>query len=241
MSGVLYAPKQRSPLWAKPDESRTDFVSLKWTVPAAILLVGLAIFGISKIDSTLAIKVIDRQAMKAVHVSLPLPVQEEKKEEVKPQAPKPTPKPVEKHQKIKPITPKKIPAPESKQETASVPMDAPLIQSGTGPSIPAVVGEPQPPPQKNVAAGSVQKGVVPLKKVNPTYPPKALQEGITGSFIIHFLVSSDGTVTDCAIISGSPRNVFQKEIKRACTQWKFEANGVEWTAELPLDFVLKDQ
>jgi protein TonB len=95
---------------------------------------------------------------------------------------------------------------------------------------------PQPAQPKPV----VRKGAVPLHRVNPEFPRRALQDGIQGSVVAHLMVSRDGTVKEVKIISSEPRGVFDREVIRAMMQWKFTPDDNDYIVEAPIEFRLTD-
>jgi protein TonB len=93
-----------------------------------------------------------------------------------------------------------------------------------------------PPPPKPL----VRKGAVPLHRVTPEFPRRALQDGIQGSVVAHLMVARDGTVKEVKIISSEPRGVFDREVIRAMMQWKFTPDDNDYIVEAPIEFKLTD-
>jgi len=58
------------------------------------------------------------------------------------------------------------------------------------------------------------------KKVNPIYPPKALESGIEGEVILGVIVNKKGVVIHIKIFKGNP--VLAKSAMEAVKQWKFK-------------------
>ena len=83
----------------------------------------------------------------------------------------------------------------------------------------------------NSGAYSSSKALVPLKKVSPVYPRRALERGTQGYVIVSFTIERDGTVSDIKAIeskcknspSGSLNNcsVFNYSAKRAAEKLRF--------------------
>ncbi len=63
--------------------------------------------------------------------------------------------------------------------------------------------------------------VVPLNQVIPEYPRHALQRGIEGHVKLLFTITRDGRVENIRIAEARPRNVFEREARRAAARWRF--------------------
>lgn len=63
--------------------------------------------------------------------------------------------------------------------------------------------------------------VVPLNQVIPEYPRHALQRGIEGHVRLLFTITRDGRVENIRIAEARPRNVFEREARRAAARWRF--------------------
>lgn len=64
---------------------------------------------------------------------------------------------------------------------------------------------------------------LPITRVNPTYPRRALQRGIEGEVTAEFTVNREGSVLpdSLVIIKADPPGVFDKTVKRAIMRWRF--------------------
>lgn len=62
---------------------------------------------------------------------------------------------------------------------------------------------------------------VPLVRVNPDYPPRALARGIEGWVQVQFSVTATGTVREATVVASEPRNVFDQAALRAVTRWRY--------------------
>ena len=86
---------------------------------------------------------------------------------------------------------------------------------------------------------------VPLLRIDPRYPPKALREGKEGWVKLRFTIAADGTTKDIEVLDAKPRRLFEAEAKRALARWKYQprlvdGRAVEQAGELvQLDFVLE--
>jgi len=78
---------------------------------------------------------------------------------------------------------------------------------------------------KNVAIS----GIMPLVKVNPIYPNRAVSHGIEGWVRIEFTIQADGSVANAVIVQSMPEAVFDDAALAAINQWQFKpkvVNGV---------------
>jgi protein TonB len=112
---------------------------------------------------------------------------------------------------------------------------APTIttQSVTPPPVAA------PPPPAPVQASPVRKEFKPLSRVNPAFPRQALQQGITGRVVAWVYVAPNGSVSNVEIKSSSNR-LFDREVVRALSQWRFNPEPVGFIGEYEIVFNLTD-
>jgi len=91
---------------------------------------------------------------------------------------------------------------------------------------------------------SADGDAVPLVRVPPQYPERALQRGIEGRVLIEFTISKTGAVKDPKVIAYEPSTIFNKAALKAVSQWKYNPkieNGkpVEQTGiRIAIPFVL---
>lgn len=64
--------------------------------------------------------------------------------------------------------------------------------------------------------------VVPLVRVPPRYPARALARGIQGRVLVEFTVDPAGRVRDAQVIAAEPENVFEEAALEAVRQWRYE-------------------
>jgi protein TonB len=121
-------------------------------------------------------------------------------------------------------------------------IQVPVIQ--TAPAItvvqttpPAVVAPPTPPAPAQ--ASPVRKEFKPLQRVNPAFPRQALQQGLTGRVIAWVHVAPNGSVTNVEIKQSSNR-LFDREVVRALSQWRFNPEPVGFIGEYEIVFNLTD-
>lgn len=173
-------------------------------------------------------------ARKVVEV-IKAPIETKIIEEIKkppPDAPPPPPP------KLAPPPPPFIPAPEI---NIVAPQMAPTITVAPAEKPPPVVAPPAPPVVAPPAPPqpAVRKEYKASYRVEPTYPRQAIQSGVTGKVIAWVRVSPGGAVTEVTIRESSNR-IFDREVIRALSQWKFNPEPVGFIGEYEIVFNLKD-
>ncbi len=68
---------------------------------------------------------------------------------------------------------------------------------------------------------------IPMVVIQPTYPRKALMEGIEGFVRLKFTIMPDGSPKDVVIVEAKPRRIFEREALRAVYKWKFKPRVVD--------------
>lgn len=68
---------------------------------------------------------------------------------------------------------------------------------------------------------SADGDAVPMVRVPPQYPEKALQKGIEGRVLVEFTISKSGSVKDPKVIAYEPSTIFNKAAIKAVSQWKY--------------------
>ena len=119
-------------------------------------------------------------------------------------------------------------------------IQVPVIQ--TAPAITVVQTTPPPvaaPVAPPVQAAPVRKEFKPLQRVNPAFPRQALQQGLTGRVIAWVHVAPNGSVTNVEIKQSSNR-LFDREVVRALSQWRFNPEPVGFIGEYEIVFNLTD-
>ena len=95
---------------------------------------------------------------------------------------------------------------------------------------PTVVAPPQPVVRKEYKASY---------RVEPTFPRDAIRRGINGRVVAWVHVAPAGNVTNVEIRSSTNR-IFDREVIRALSQWKFNPEPVGFIGEYEIVFNLKD-
>ena len=81
-----------------------------------------------------------------------------------------------------------------------------------------------------VKTGGSDRDVVPLVRIEPDYPPRALEKGIEGWVIVRFTITTIGTVKDAVVVEASPPKVFDDAAVKAVLRWKYNPKIEEGTA-----------
>jgi periplasmic protein TonB len=124
-----------------------------------------------------------------------------------------------------------VPTPPSEPVISAPTTTVPTEQHVIAPPVPA------PPPKP-----AIRKGITPLVKVEPIYPREAIRAGIAkGRVVARLFIDEKGLVSEVRIIESDPPGVFNKEVTRALSQWKFQAEGEKFVGEVELTFTLKDE
>lgn len=68
----------------------------------------------------------------------------------------------------------------------------------------------------------VNQQVMPLYRVEPRYPAKALKRKIQGYVILKFNIDPTGKPVEIEVVEANPNRVFEREAKRALLKWKYQ-------------------
>ena len=71
-----------------------------------------------------------------------------------------------------------------------------------------------------MSAGS-DRDVIPLVRINPDYPPRALQRGLEGWVQVQFTITATGTVKDPVVVDAMPKNIFDDAALKAIARWRY--------------------
>jgi protein TonB len=72
----------------------------------------------------------------------------------------------------------------------------------------------------SMAAGS-DRDVIPLVRINPDYPPRALSRGIEGWVKVQFTITPTGTVKDPKVVDAMPKEMFDDAALKAIARWRY--------------------
>jgi len=87
--------------------------------------------------------------------------------------------------------------------------------------------------------------IIPIVRIEPTYPRDALLGGIEGWVRVRFTIMPDGSVMNPEVIDSNPRRVFNREALRAIRRWKFrprivDGQAVSREAEQTIEFNMNE-
>ncbi len=99
--------------------------------------------------------------------------------------------------------------------------------------------------QPGESAMQIAENPMPLSRVNPRYPRKALRRGLEGQVVLEFVVDANGDVVEDSIkiVSATPKGLFERTSIRALSRWRFQpkkqgGQGVPFRARQTLVFKL---
>jgi protein TonB len=72
----------------------------------------------------------------------------------------------------------------------------------------------------SMSAGS-DRDVIPLVRINPDYPPRALSRGLEGWVQVQFTITPTGTVTNAVVVNAEPKNIFDDAALKAIARWRY--------------------
>jgi len=87
---------------------------------------------------------------------------------------------------------------------------------------------------------------MPLYRVQPRYPTKALRANKEGYVVLSFDINESGRVTNIQVVQAEPKRLFDREAKRALKKWKYKPMLVNGQAvsqlgqKIRLDFQLEN-
>ena len=101
----------------------------------------------------------------------------------------------------------------------------------------AAVGHIAPPGIKakldlNIGAGlqATDGEYLPIVKVAPQYPRRALNRGIEGYVILEYTVTKSGTVKDPVVIESKPKGTFDKAAIKSALRYKYKPRVIDGKA-----------
>jgi protein TonB len=68
---------------------------------------------------------------------------------------------------------------------------------------------------------SADGDAVPMVRVPPQYPERAMQRGIEGRVLVEFTISKSGSVKNPKVIAYEPSKIFNSAALKAVSQWKY--------------------
>ena len=71
-----------------------------------------------------------------------------------------------------------------------------------------------------MCAGS-DRDVIPLVRIAPDYPPRALSRGLEGWVKVQFTITMTGTVKDPIVVDADPKNIFDDAALKSIARWRY--------------------
>jgi protein TonB len=172
-----------------------------------------------------------RKVVEVIKAPLETKIIEEIKKPPPDQPPPPPPK-------LAPPPPPFIPPPEINIEVPTVtppPTITTVTTTPPPPAPPPVVRTPAPAPKP-----VVRREYKAAFRVDPQFPREALRKGVGGRVVAHVVVAPSGSVTEVRIMQSNPPRLFDREVIRALSQWRFNPEPVGFIGEYEIVFNLKD-
>lgn len=72
----------------------------------------------------------------------------------------------------------------------------------------------------NLQAGS-DTDVIPLVRIAPEYPPRALRRGVEGWVQVQFTITATGAVKDAVVVQADPPGLFDEAALRSIARWRY--------------------
>lgn len=91
--------------------------------------------------------------------------------------------------------------------------------------------------------GEIDQSPSIVRRFPPRYPYRARRRGVTGTVVVRFLITCDGTVSSAKIMKAEPEGIFEDAVLACVRKWKFRpgrhrGKPVPTWAELPFRFKL---
>lgn len=93
----------------------------------------------------------------------------------------------------------------------------------------AAPGNMRPKLDLNIGAGlqAIDGEYLPIVKVAPQYPRRALSRGIEGYVIVEYTVTKLGTVKDPRVVEGKPQGTFDRAAIKSALRYKYKPRVVD--------------
>ena len=72
----------------------------------------------------------------------------------------------------------------------------------------------------SMSAGS-DRDVIPLERIAPDYPPRALSRGLEGWVKVQFTITPTGTVKDPKVVDSMPKEIFDDAALKSIARWRY--------------------
>ncbi len=135
-----------------------------------------------------------------------------------------------------PPPPPKTPPPPKLKVSADTPQESPMPMNMPNLGLSASIGGG--PFLGQMGSGGVgtpgpalfEGDIIPLQRIAPQCPRRALQDGLSGEVILEILVRADGSVESATVKSAKPRGIFDAAAISAAMRWKFKPQVVDGKA-----------
>jgi protein TonB len=67
----------------------------------------------------------------------------------------------------------------------------------------------------------IDRDVIPLVRIDPTYPQREQSRGVEGWVLVQFTVTATGVVRDAVVIESEPKSVFDAAALEAIGRWRY--------------------
>ena len=81
-----------------------------------------------------------------------------------------------------------------------------------------------------IGAGAGEGDYLPIVKVAPVYPQRAMSRGIEGWVLVEFTVTTSGTVKDARVVDADPPNIFNSAAVQAAEKFKYKPRVINGKA-----------
>ncbi|KPZ54071.1 MULTISPECIES: TonB family protein [unclassified Pseudoalteromonas] len=110
-----------------------------------------------------------------------------------------------------------------------------LLVAATMLSALAIAKQPQ-------AQGAKQDHISPIIRIEPRYPTKAAQQGISGSVVLKYDIAANGRTKNISVIQSKPSGIFDKSAKEALAKWEYKISEAGFNDVLvQLDFAINNK
>jgi len=72
-----------------------------------------------------------------------------------------------------------------------------------------------------VSTGGSDRAEMPLVRVEPVYPPRALAQRVEGWAVVEFTITPAGTTKDVRAVESQPPGIFDAAVVKAVQSWKY--------------------
>ena len=87
------------------------------------------------------------------------------------------------------------------------------------------------------AAAASSTGLQVVERVQPEFPREADKAGVNDGHVkARMTIDASGEVTRVEVLEATPRRIFDREVVRALSQWRFAKGGDARAMEVELDF-----